>query len=79
LAVKAPSPLGVLVKTMHQRLRKGKEEEAAALAKLAAPFVTALSASRSEPLNLRALTNEQIYELYAELRVAAAGRTHISE
>jgi hypothetical protein len=78
VANKAPSPLGVLVKAMHLRLRKGKDEEAAALAKLAAPYLNAMTATHSEPLNLRALTDEQIYDLFAQLRDATSGRIHIS-
>lgn len=78
MANKAPSPLGVLVKAMHLRLRKGKEEEAAALANLAAPYLQAMTAPRSEPLNLRALTDEQIYDLFAQLRDASGGRVHLS-
>jgi hypothetical protein len=63
---------------MHLRLRKGNEEQAAALASLAAPYLNVLAAARSEPLNLRALTDEQIYDLFAELSAASSGRTAIS-
>jgi hypothetical protein len=67
LANDAPSPLDVLLKTMHRRWQEGKLEEAVALAKAAAPYLHAKAAAGRGVKGLGTLRDEQLDELCAEL------------
>jgi hypothetical protein len=66
LADDSPSPLDVLLKTMHRRWQEGKLEDAVALAKAAAPYLHAKAAGRGK-VELGALRDDQLDELCAEL------------
>ncbi len=73
MAEDAPSPLDVLLKTMHRRWQEGKLEEAVALAKAAAPYLHAKAAAGRAKAGLGALRDEQLDELCAELCGRNAG------
>jgi hypothetical protein len=67
LADDAPSPLDVLLKTMHRRWQEGKLEEAVALAKAAAPYLHAKASAGRGSAGLRALRDKELDELCVEL------------
>jgi hypothetical protein len=68
LADESPSPLHVLLTTMHQRWAEGKLDEAAALAKAAAPYLHPRAAAGRGLPDLGSLTDEQLDELCAGYR-----------
>lgn len=77
LAEDAPTPLEVLLTTMHLRWQEGKWDEAVALAKAAAPYLHAKAAYGREFRELGALRDEQLDELCAHL--SGSGGTAASE
>ncbi len=68
MADESPTPLHVLLKTMHQRWAEGKLDEAAALAKAAAPYLHPRAAAGRGLPDLGSLTDEQLDELCASFR-----------
>jgi hypothetical protein len=82
LADDAPSPLDVLLWTMHRRWQEGKLDEAVSLAKAAAPYLHAKAAVGRGKAGLGALRDEQLDELCAQLcerGVGGAGATEGTE
>ncbi len=79
MAEDAPSPLDVLLKTMHRRWQEGKLEEAVALAKAAAPYLHAKAAAGRGKIGLGALRDEQLDELCAELCERGGGGADSAE
>jgi hypothetical protein len=77
LAEDAPTPLEVLLTTMHLRWQEGKWDEAVALAKAAAPYLHAKAAYGREFRELGALRDEQLDELCAHL--SGSGGTAAAE
>jgi len=79
MAEDAPSPLDVLLKTMHRRWQEGKLEEAVALAKAAAPYLHAKATTGKGLRGLGALRDEQLDELCAELCERGVGGAGAAE
>ncbi len=79
MADDAPSPLDVLLKTMHRRWQEGKLEEAVALAKAAAPYLHAKAATGRGMKGLGSLGDAQLDELCAELCERGAGGAGAAE
>jgi hypothetical protein len=67
MADDAPSPLDVLLKTMHLRWQEGKLDEAVGLAKAAAPYLHAKAVGGRGGAGLGALRDEELHELCARL------------